>query len=161
MICQTRCISSSFLAQLVERVTSNDEVSRSSRLEGNFRSFRYFLFSICLIWTDIQIASSKAFHFVRSRRQALLCEPRLETGKIITRSFASRSSRLVCFYRRNSLHYQWQKTVTKNVDVIRPFFSPRNSESIENTPNRISLGSPLQVRSTSPSFVGYIEVTTV
>ena len=30
----TAAVTKSFLAQLVERVTSNDEVSRSSRLEG-------------------------------------------------------------------------------------------------------------------------------
>jgi hypothetical protein len=36
----TVTIDMSFLAQLVERVTSNDEVSRSSRLEGNIISKR-------------------------------------------------------------------------------------------------------------------------
>ena len=34
----------SFLAQLVERVTSNDEVSRSSRLEGIFLYKFYLIF---------------------------------------------------------------------------------------------------------------------
>jgi hypothetical protein len=115
IICQTQLTSISFLAQLVERVTSNDEVSRSSRLEGN--NVYGFHFQAGPIWNDIRIASSKAFHFTRSRRQALLliilCKSRLETGKIISRSPASGSSQLACFYRHDSLNYHCQQTAIK------------------------------------------------
>ena len=37
----------SFLAQLVERVTSNDEVSRSSRLMGSASKGLLFVFVFC------------------------------------------------------------------------------------------------------------------
>ena len=42
----TVAVDMSFLAQLVERVTSNDEVSRSSRLEGIFRGVIIFSFPL-------------------------------------------------------------------------------------------------------------------
>ena len=46
MISQNTILSNSRLAQLVERVTSNDEVSRSSRLMGKFYGLMQDILSI-------------------------------------------------------------------------------------------------------------------
>ena len=61
----TKVVDISFLAQLVERVTSNDEVSRSSRLEGIW-SFPYLF--VCfnrIIWNGC-VLPRNIFKYLRS-----------------------------------------------------------------------------------------------